>query len=120
MNQQRAQEIANVILQQVRYPSAPVFWSWGAHAFQFGINENKDAYLRFRVKGALMSGVVRITLRGNDTYTIHFFKGNSKDAFKTLENMYCDQLQEIIDGVVERPPHSTTEQYKQILDNLNN
>ena len=57
----------------------------------------------FQVSGLLFKGKVMVKLAYNDTYTVEFGtlrKGEWK-AKKVIEDVYCDQLGEIIDDNVE-------------------
>lgn len=71
-------------------------WSWGAHNWQGGTN-----FLIFNVQGLKFKGKVKISLKGDDTYTIEFFKPLATLAIKAYEGIYFDQQVEIIDNYVE-------------------
>lgn len=98
-----ANRIARTIFQQMRLPNNWVFLSWGADGFAYGINEDNEPYLRFKVNGAKFKGKVCVVYDWNDTYKIAFVdrKGN---VTKELFDIYYDQLQEVIDDYVERVP----------------
>lgn len=76
-----------------------IFWSWGVSK-KFNV-ESKG--LLMRVNGNHFNGYVLITLSPMDTYTVHLIKTNGK-VVETIEDVYCDQLQEIIDNKIERIP----------------
>ena len=88
-----------------------MFFSWGVNDIGIlsGTKENTKG-LCFRVRGRLFKGWVHIALNYDDTYIISFIstQGNVK---KTLENVYCDELTEKIDEVVETPKKSIKSLY---------
>lgn len=96
-----ASQIASTIQQQITYPNKAVFWSWGASKYTYGINEKGEAFLRFKVNGRKFKGYVWVVYDFSDTYKISFASthGNVK---KEVADVYCDQLQEIIDDFVEK------------------
>jgi len=71
--------------------------TWGAR--NFTNFENKA--LAFRVSGHKHKGIVLITLAWDDTYTVRLLstQWNEKAVF---DNVYCDDLAELIDTNVER------------------
>ena len=75
------------------------FWSWGAHAFT---RIGKKA-LRFKVNGHHHKGHVYISVNGLDLYDVHITttKGN---IIAEINDLYCDQLAEIIDEKIEKIP----------------
>ena len=104
MDNNLAAQIAANINNQLRSGGGNLqkVWSWGFNAARFGVNSKNQAYLRFRVQGFKLRGVVRISLNeGTDSYVIEFFKGNCKVAYKCIQDVYCDNLTEIIDCEVE-------------------
>lgn len=88
-----------------------MFFSWGVSDIGFlsGTKENTKG-LCFRVRGKLFKGWVHIALDYNDTYIVSFIstQGNIK---KTLENVYCDELTEKIDEIVETPKKTISSFY---------
>lgn len=88
-----------------------MFFSWGVNDIGFlsGTKENTKG-LCFRVRGRLFKGWVHIALNFDDTYIVSFIstQGNVK---KTLENVYCDELTEKIDQVVETQKKSVSSFY---------
>lgn len=107
-----AKQIATTIFQQMKaLTPAPVMMSWGASKFQAvaenqikGVNENYLGGLLFYVRGMKHKGHVLVSLALNDTYTVsigHVKKGviNPK---KQINEVYFDQLGEIIDDLIER------------------
>jgi len=73
--------------------------SWGAHNWAA-----IDKYtLRFKVQGFLHKGFVTVRLTPMDVYQVKLLKRDGT-VVKTIENVYCDELTEIIDNNVERIP----------------
>lgn len=75
-----------------------VFASWGSNNY-IDLGDG----LKFNVKGRKFKGQVIIKLNLDDTYTILFGKiiNNEWILKEVYENVYCDQLHELIDGYVE-------------------
>ncbi|SEC65802.1 hypothetical protein SAMN04489761_3420 [Tenacibaculum sp. MAR_2009_124] len=75
-----------------------ILWSWG---FQDAMNlMNKG--LIFKVNGYHHRGWVLITLAFNDTYTVRFLNHKYEETKEKEENVYCDELQDRIDTVIEK------------------
>lgn len=111
----RALEIAQTIASQIRAgygsdgkPGVQLMMCW-AYRQPVALPEFKSEAgdfflggLQFRVSGFKHKGLVRVLLRGDDLYTVQI--GINRKGFqvkKELEGVYCDQLTEIIDGLVE-------------------
>ena len=97
-----SKEIANIILQQIKYPNKVVYFTWGATQFAYGINVHNNPFLRFKVNGMKFKGYVWVFYkRGMDWYDIEFISthGNLKHR---IEEVYFDELQEKIDNYVEK------------------
>jgi hypothetical protein len=103
-------EIANTILDQIRATDRMALWAWGAKDFM-ALNGSDDKAkevslggVQFKVNGAKHKGTVVVNLMANDTYTVTIGsvrKGEWK--VKTItDDVYCDNLMEIIDGLIER------------------
>ena len=71
--------------------------SWGARNF----TKFEDTALFFTVSGNLHKGIVLITLAWDDTYTVRLLSGQWNEKAK-FENVYCDELAELIDNKIER------------------
>lgn len=98
--------IPTVIKQQLFAGGWAIVGSWGAHNW-LALDENT---LAFFVQGYLMKGIVTIKLdEARDLYDISFFKNRSYKSFlsnpqhahEDVLGVYCDQMVEIIDNVVE-------------------
>jgi hypothetical protein len=92
-------EVATTIKQQLIGLGAIKVMSWGAHAW----TGTKDALL-FKVQGHHFKGIVKITLTPMDVYKIEFLKGTKQEIVKTFEDVFFDEMVEIIDKYVEYIP----------------
>ena len=75
----------------------PIFWSWGVSSMTNIANKG----LLLNVSGNHHKGLVLVTLDGNDTYTVYILSMR-KTVLNTFENVYFDQLVEIIDNRIEK------------------
>lgn len=75
-----------------------MLWSWGFEK----PTAISTSGLAFKVNGHHHKGWVLITLAYNDTYTLRFFSQNFEETKPKQTNVYCDELQERVDIVVER------------------
>ena len=73
-------------------------WSWG---FQKPFSLFNSGLI-FQVNGHHHKGFVLITLACNDTYTVRFLNFEYEEVKEKLTNVYCDELQEKIDIVIEK------------------
>lgn len=98
-------------------------WSWGASQFKGLCYEalNSDGeqralipVLRFHVAGLLLpDGHVHVIYNeGNDTYIV-VTTGKDGEVIHQSDDVYCDQLGEVIDSFVERDPSWTDDEYLQ-------
>ena len=71
--------------------------TWGARNF----TRFEDKALFFNVSGNKHKGIVLITLAWDDTYTVRLLSTQWNEKAK-FENVYCDELAEIIDINIER------------------
>lgn len=102
-------EIANTILGQIRATDRMALWAWGAKDFM-ALNGSDEASkvslggVQFKVSGMKHKGIVKVNLMANDTYTVvigSVRKGEWKVKSST-DDVYCDNLMEVIDGLIER------------------
>jgi hypothetical protein len=84
--------------QQLR-PNTDRYWSWGVST---RINF-MDKALILKVNGHLFKGYVVIALDYSDTYNVHLVTTHGNIS-KSIENVYCDELAEVIDNNIERIP----------------
>ena len=90
-----------------------VRWSWGISKQQATLYEDKPT-LALRVSGALHKGWVFISYdRASDLYDISIvsLKGECKHK---VEGVYFDDMGKVIDGIIERDPCTTDEEYLKI------
>lgn len=109
-------QIAKTILEQIRDIDSRALMAWGANKY-VGEADGEDAWgnkylgaLGFMVKGVkLKKGKVHIQLTPLDTYRLLFIDLDRRkwdDAeplppCQIIDNIYCDQLVEVIDQYVE-------------------
>ena len=102
----RAVEIATIILEQIKEGTTSnvgrtisgrhAMLCWGVRKLNaVSENEQWEGGLEFVVSGVKYSGLVRVLLAWDDTYTIKL----NNDTTRT--NIYFDQLTEVIDALVE-------------------
>lgn len=97
-----------------------LFWSVNKWAYMsWGVSKrvamvyNDMATLALRVSGLLHKGWVYISLNeGMDCYEVRLLNVAQDKVKQTLDEVYCDNLGEVIDGLVERDPGLTDEQYR--------
>ena len=107
-------ETAKTIYQQVRYPNAYVFYSWGGHAFGAVCHDGMAA-LTFKVSGFLHKGRVTIAYdEGADAYVVYIINNDGTIKSK-IEDVYCFELQQVIDRQVETA-NDKSEGYSQQVD----
>jgi mRNA-degrading endonuclease HigB of HigAB toxin-antitoxin module len=73
--------------------------SWGARNF----TSFESKALFFNVSGNHFRGIVLITLDFSDTYTITLLS-TQWNVKKTIQFVYCDELSDTLDTVIERIP----------------
>lgn len=116
MEAQYVNEIAQTILSQIKMTTQPnVYWSWGAKGFVATIFNNMPA-LKFRVSGLNYSGYVIVSLNeGSDTYEIYKMKVKTKETEKVYDDVYCDQLGELLDKLIETGNKSNEEYHENVI-----
>lgn len=99
--------ISNIIKQQLLLTNKAIVWSWGVSRW-VALSDNT---LAIRVDAQRLDGFVRITLNeGSDLYKISFFNNksvsgllkNPSEQYDSIEDIYCDQLLNAIDEVIEK------------------
>jgi hypothetical protein len=95
----RTMEIAQIILDQIKYADRSALMAWGANNF-CALIETKEFQggLSFKVNGLTHKGWVKVCLRWVDDYTIVFINKN-REVVKTFEGAYCDMLVPVIDWI---------------------
>lgn len=103
--------VANTIRTQIlNVAGVIVFWSWGVSK-QFATVLQDMPGLMMQVQGAILKGKVFIMLdEGSDTYTI-FAQPENGELKKYREDVYFDELGVVLDGLIEKDPSWTTEEY---------
>ena len=76
--------------------------SWALEEPKSLINKESITGLIFKVDGNYHKGYVMITLGWNDIYKVRFFDFNYNEVKDMLSEVYCDELQEKIDIVIEK------------------
>lgn len=95
----RTMEIAQTILEQIKFTDKWALMSWGASNFA-AISESKEfeGGLTFRINGHNEIGWIKICLRWVDDYTV-FFINKDRELAKTVQGVYCDMLVDVIDWI---------------------
>ena len=92
--------IARTIISQIKTLDHMALFAWGFKN-AFGLEDG----VQFDVNGLKFKGKVIIKLNGSDLYDITFGRMNRKtfefDVKETAEDIYCDQLVEILDHYIE-------------------
>lgn len=96
---ERTMEIAQTIMDQIKYADSSALMAWGAKHFA-AISESKEyeGGLAFQVNGLIHQGWVKVCLRWVDDYTIIFINKN-REVVKMVEGVYCDMLVSTIDFI---------------------
>jgi len=88
------------------------YLSWGISK-KAAVEFDGMATLALRVSGAVHKGWVFISLNeGMDCYEVRLLNVARTKVKRTLEEVYCDNLGEVLDGLIERKTEWTDEQYK--------
>jgi hypothetical protein len=92
-------EIAKTIIEQIKYADRFFLMAIGARNFAC-LSENKERMggLEFQCNGFKHKGWCKVELKYNDTYRIQFVN-KKRELVKTVEEVYCDQLVDILDFV---------------------
>lgn len=95
--------LAQTIMEQIKFPNIWVYGSWGAHNFIVGASDNgkNEPVLMFKVNGMKFKGYVHIFYDWMDYYRIEFVSTHN-NLKKVINEVYCDELQEKIDNFVEK------------------
>jgi hypothetical protein len=107
---EKTMNIPTIIKQQlVQQSDRAILWSWGISKWV----ALTDHTLALRVHARRLDGIVCITLdEGQDLYNITFFSNkrfsdvllNPSKKYEDIDGVYCDQLIEVIDDIIERIP----------------
>lgn len=78
-----------------------IYYSWGVEKKTAILNQNgSEAALMLKVNGHHWKDFVLITLAWNDTFTVRLLTADYS-VHKTIEDIYFDQLQFVIDKQIE-------------------
>ena len=125
MDNEYLKQCAETAWQQLFWSvTLPVVMSWGVSkkcyvVMSWGVS--KKCYTLFQEMPTLMlkvsalihKGWVYISLNeGKDVYEVRLMN-NKRECIKTIDEVYCDQLGSIIDGLIERPTTMTEEEYSE-------
>lgn len=92
-------DTAQVILAIIR-SGGPITWSWGTRAFNAMVYRDMAA-LQFVVSGFIHSGKVIVAYNGGtDTFEVYCLVNDV--VVKSRNDIYFDQLVDVIDGMVEK------------------
>ena len=111
---QRCYEIAKTINEQLFWSIDKwTYFSWGVSKKVFTFYNDMPS-LMMRVSGAIHKGWVVISLNeGSDTYEVRLLNVRKEEKAK-YEDIYCDQLGEFIDGLIEKSPSMTEDEYRKV------
>lgn len=99
LEQQRAIDIAETIMAQIVHFDRYSLMAWGATQFT-ALEESKEYQggVIFRVNGLTHQGFVRVELKWIDVYVVSFLSLDN-ELVKEVEDVYCDQLVQVIDFI---------------------
>ena len=90
----------------------PVVLSWGVSK-KCCTTYNEMPTLMLKVSALVHKGWVYISLNeGKDVYEVRLMN-TKNECIKTIDEVYCDQLGETIDQLIEKPSSMTEEEYSQ-------
>ena len=112
-----AKHIAMTALCQI---NPRIFCSWGVEK-KICVYVDDMPALGLLVNGFIHQGLVFVALNeGTDTYEVFTCKTNSKEQtieiVKHIDDVYCDVLTDTIDGMIERDPSWSDEEYNSKVD----
>lgn len=92
-------EIAQTILDQIKYADRSALMSWGAvHYAAISPSKEFQGGLAFQCSGLTHQGWVKVQLRYVDDYTITFINRN-RQVVREVTGCYCDMLVPVIDWI---------------------
>lgn len=115
---QEKMELVNTIYRQIFISAThQQAMSWGLHSLK-GIDFMGMVTLSFKVNGFIFKGEVLISYNnGLDLYEVRFRKDNT--ITKTIYEVYCDMLGEILDREIEIGDMTLSEYQSKVEDFLN-
>ncbi len=110
MNVELTDKVLTIQRQLMWNVDIATFFSWGVNKMKILLFRDMPT-LGINVSGLLHKGWVYISLNeGMDLYEITLLTSNYK-VIKTIDEVYCDQLAQIVDELVERSPGMTDLEY---------
>lgn len=110
MNVELTDKVLTIQRQLMWNVDIATFFSWGVNKMKILLFRDMPT-LGINVSGLQHKGWVYISLNeGLDLYEITLLTSNYK-VLKTIEEVYCDQLAQIVDELVERSPGMTDAEY---------
>ena len=112
-----AKQIAEISVSQI---DKNILFSWGVEKM-ICVCVNDMPALGLLVNGFIHQGWVFVALNeGTDTYEIFTCKTNSKEQTieieKHIDDVYCDVLTDTIDGMIERGPSWSDDEYNKKVE----
>jgi hypothetical protein len=96
------ERVADIILGQIRATDRMALFAWGTSKYiAYPSTDTHNGALSFEARNNpnfREKVIVKVELAYNDTYTIRLFKYNKEIITKS--DVYCDQLVEVIDGIL--------------------
>ena len=110
MNVELTDKVLTIQRQLMWNVDIATFFSWGVNKMKILLFRDMPT-LVINVSGLQHKGWVYISLNeGLDLYEITLLTSNYR-VLKTIEEVYCDQLAQIVDELVERSPGMTDAEY---------
>lgn len=110
MNVELTDKVLTIQRQLMWNVDIATFFSWGVIKMKILLFRDMPT-LGINVSGLQHKGWVYISLNeGLDLYEITLLTSNYR-VLKTIEEVYCDQLAQIVDELVERSPGMTDAEY---------
>ena len=110
MNVELTDKVLTIQRQLMWNVDIATFFSWGVNKMKILLFRDMPT-LGINVSGLQHKGWVYISLNeGLDLYEITLLTSNYR-VLKTIEEVYCDQLAQIVDELVERSPGMTDADY---------
>lgn len=115
MEQEFLMKIANEINRQIRCGvTVDVIMSWGVSKRIATVYQDR-ATLALRVSGVLHKGWVYVSLdEGRDCYVVTLLSADKSKVIKVRDEVYCEELGNVIDNLVERKEEWTDDMYKEL------
>lgn len=115
MEQDFVLKIGNEIYRQIRCGvTMDVIMSWGVSKRIATVYQDR-ATLALRVSGVLHKGWVYVSLdEGRDCYVVTLLSADKSKVIKVRDEVYCEELGNVIDNLVERKEEWTDDMYKEL------